>query len=253
MAGNHLTRAAEALASAEAHEADARANYIMAANELAAHKAETGESNATIAAQLPHGQRGPRSATWVGNLLRWRDEDFEAPTPNLRDPEHHTGSDNSKAKRVLRERPEVVVGYLRELPAEQQAAFARSLAEAAPAVVAKGIAAATPSARATVHAHVDRELRYPGLSDAEVERARQLEHRNREEVRAKLAPVMGALATLGATGIVEAFEQLLDQLRSSVEQGATFDEDQLARLGRVSVGVQDEVAVLRERLAMAAL
>lgn len=247
-----LERASNYLAIAESDDAEKEA-YRRAAELIAAHKADTSESNERIGAQLRSPRGEPRSGTYVGNVLKWLSEGCPGSSPHLMNPRHHEISDNAKAKRVVRERPDVIVGAIRELPAEQQAQLVAGIVQAAPEAVGKGLAAADRSARVKVGVTADRELRYPGMSDVEVQRARQLEHRNREEVHGRMQPVMGAFATLGATGLVEQFEQLMGQLREAVEGGATFTDDQLARLDQVAAGIREEATVLRERAAMASL
>ena len=89
-----LDRAREFLAIAESGDAKREA-YKRAAEEIAAHKAETGDSDASLARMI--GRKQP----FVSKLLKWRDTGFAAATPFLMDPQATQRAAQSHAKRVL--------------------------------------------------------------------------------------------------------------------------------------------------------
>jgi hypothetical protein len=110
----HLARARQFLAIAEA-ENSKREAYKMAADEIAAEKQETGETNENLARFLG------RKKDYVTKLLAWRKSGFEAETPFLMDKQATNRAAISHTKKVLREAPmEQVEQLLSELPKERQ-------------------------------------------------------------------------------------------------------------------------------------
>lgn len=94
-ANSRLEKAKQALKIAESGDAKREA-YKTAAEEIAAHKAETGDNNRVIAAACK------THARTIDRLLKWRDSGYGAQTPFLMDTQATTRASRSHAKSALR-------------------------------------------------------------------------------------------------------------------------------------------------------
>jgi hypothetical protein len=109
-----LERAKQFLAIAEAVDADPKKAkheaYMAAAEEIAAHKAEAGESNKNVATFL--GLTTDR----VQKLLKWRDRGYDTESPYDEGPEKRQQhrARVSHGKRVLKEKPEDLADEIEE-------------------------------------------------------------------------------------------------------------------------------------------
>ena len=123
---DHLTRAREYIAIAESSDAKREA-YKRAAEHIAAHRAETGDSHESVARYCN------TSRERVSKLLQWRDTGYAAATPFLMD-ERATGrAARSHTKKWLREaEPEDIEQMVSELPSEQRAVIAQAAVETPP-------------------------------------------------------------------------------------------------------------------------
>src|SRR3954454_8733918 len=95
---NRLDRAKQLLTIAESGDAKREA-YKAAANEIAAHKAETGETNRNVATFLGV------SVDRVQKLLQWRKTGFAAQTPYLMDETATDRAAFSHGRKILRNEP----------------------------------------------------------------------------------------------------------------------------------------------------
>lgn len=217
-----LERAKAYLAIAEAGDAKREA-YKRAADEVAAEKDETNATTADLARLLG------RKDDFVRKLLRWRETGFAASTPFLMDEQATTRAADSHTRRAVRERPDVIVNAINELPAEKQAELVAKIVEATPEAVGKGIAAASANTRAQVGGTTYRELRYPGMSDAEVADAQAREDSNRDRTRAAFRPLTSAIAQFGITLLADELERYVGRLRDAVEAGAQIDAERFRK------------------------
>lgn len=101
---DHLARAKEALAIAESDDSKREA-YRIAAEEIAAHKKETGEPNTRIAIRLGCDEKKVRV------LLSWRERGYDTDSPYNEgfEKKEQQRAQISHTRRVLREKPAEVV------------------------------------------------------------------------------------------------------------------------------------------------
>jgi transposase len=116
---DRIARAKEFLAIAESKDSKREA-YIKAAEEIAAHKTDSGESNERIAIRLD------KSESTIDKILQWRKSGYEAETPFLMDEGATTRAARSHAKTVLKN-SEQRTKVLDELPEEDQVEVAREI------------------------------------------------------------------------------------------------------------------------------
>jgi hypothetical protein len=120
----HLERAREFLAIAESGDAKREA-YMRAAEEIAAHRADTKESMSSIAILLGC------SAEKVRKLMQWRDTQYKAATPFLMDTQATARAAHSHAKRVLSD-PATRQALLNDLDPEVRTHLAMEAREVPP-------------------------------------------------------------------------------------------------------------------------
>jgi hypothetical protein len=218
----HLEAARELLAVAEAGDARHEA-YRHAADHLAAYRESTGATYAAIAAdlQLPEGR--------VARLLAWRASGYTETTPWAREGKD-TSAANAHAKRVLRERPEVIADELAKVSAERRAAFAAGLM-ADPEVA--GAVMAQPEVRLAVAA-------------ADTERAAK-EASRRERAEAAFEPITQAAATLGAFEWLEPVRAMASHVAWLVENDATLTPEAVAEARELLRAADTELVVYSAR------
>jgi hypothetical protein len=217
-----LERARNYLAIAESGDAKREA-YRMAAEEVAAEQEATGASIPAIAAML---QQAPKRVEY---LLRWRSGGYVGETPWRYAGKDETAA-NAHAKRVLRERPEVVAAELAKQPAERRAAFAAGLM-ADPEVA--GVVMDQPAVRVAIHA---------ADKDRQVKQAH-----NREHAEATMAPVVSAAATLGSIGLLDEARRLRRSVAFAVENDASLPEDAVAEVRGLLMAMDHDLVVYAAR------
>lgn len=212
-----LERARKYLAIAEAGDARREA-YREAAEEIAAHKAETGQANGTIAEVLQ------RTEQHIARLLRWRANGCKEETPWRYEGKDDRAAD-AHARRVLRERPEVIHDALREQPAEQRAALAAELITE-DARVADAVIAHRPETAGHLMGALDRQHPPREREPEPVDRVKLLVqlryvHRKLAEVLGELraAPVIPEDVRDNLRGEVAWLRNALDLLETAVEGG----------------------------------
>jgi hypothetical protein len=188
---NRLERAKAYLAIAEAGDARHEA-YRQAAEEIAAYRDETGATWPDIAMSL--GQHLRR----VQRLMEWRRGGYTAASPWLADEQATTRAADSHARKVVRERPEVIADEMAKVGAERRAEFAaRLLADDA---TADALVGQHPEAAGAVYGAIDRRhATRPAAQPAPLDRLDLLA--DVLAVRRKLASLLARVREAGPLGI----------------------------------------------------
>jgi len=214
----HLESARAFLAIAESGDAKREA-YRQAAEAIAAHREETGESSERIAIRL-----GKSKAT-IDKLVAWRRSGYEASTPFLMDEQATTRAAISHTKATLRDAPmEQIERVIETLPRERQQEIAASAGNA--------------YHRARVEYREQERVVTPA------------ERREREEAANRLTqPAREATAGFAALGIVGHLEQARDELHELFQDGSVTPR-LIRQIDRALEGFNAELQVARALAGM---
>lgn len=236
-----LDRAKHYLAIAESGDARREA-YRQATEEIVAAKQEDPAlTNVQVATFMG------RSHTYVDKLLRWRATGYDAATPFLADEQATTRAANSHARKVLRERPEVLAQELAQQPVDVQAAFAEQVVKHAPEAVGRALGRADAQVNHDVQRAAGLERHYPGMQGEELSRARATDDRSREAADTALSGVTSAAATLSVPEAINHLRASRDRIAYLVQHDAAISRGQVGVIERLLGEVRVELEVYASR------